>query len=109
MITLVTICSIYDYINLNKKNQSLREEIFLCFSTRRNLKSIFSANYRHRGFDALHILRFAFSTIASTGHRHIQILHVSNVTGRFFESVNAINLEKIKTTINIQYTIIIIY
>ncbi|XP_043465144.1 nose resistant to fluoxetine protein 6-like [Leptopilina heterotoma] len=86
MITLVAICSIYDYKNQNEKNQSLREEIFHCFSARRNLKSIFSANYRHRGFDALHILKFAFSTIASTGHRHIQFLHASNVTGKFFES-----------------------
>lgn len=88
MIILIVISSIYDYINDNKEeNQSLRKEILYCFSAQRSLKSIFSINYRHRGFDVLHIFRFAFSTIAAVGHRHIQVLHVSNITARYFEMV----------------------
>lgn len=97
IVALVAIGTFHDLYDDQEEHKSLKKEILLCFSARRNLSNIFSINYRHRGFDALNILRFTFSTIASVGHRQIQVVHVSNVTAKYFEMVRAIFfLHKIK-------------
>ena len=90
IVTLVIVSTIYSGKSDEEEKQSLKKELLFCFSARRNINNIFKVSYKHRGLDCLYILRaFSIFTIIM-GHRHIQELHVGNVTGRLFEWVSSI-------------------
>ncbi|XP_011495184.1 PREDICTED: nose resistant to fluoxetine protein 6-like [Ceratosolen solmsi marchali] len=47
-------------------------QLLLCFSARRNLRTVFEVSYKHRGFDTIHILRIYTMTFVIFGHRMMQ-------------------------------------
>jgi hypothetical protein len=47
-------------------------QLLLCFSARRNLRTIFEVSYKHRGFDTIHFLRMYSMSFVIFGHRMMQ-------------------------------------
>ncbi|XP_012257252.2 nose resistant to fluoxetine protein 6-like [Athalia rosae] len=62
---------IYSAEEASKENYEL-QDIFLCFSARRNFRSIMFASGSHPGLDCIHLIRFFFMTGVIFGHRMMQ-------------------------------------
>ncbi|CAD6244916.1 GSCOCG00013530001-RA-CDS [Cotesia congregata] len=56
----------------NEKDNFMLLDLFLCFSARRNYKSIAKTTYSHPGLDSIHIFRVMFMIMVIYGHRSMQ-------------------------------------
>lgn len=55
-----------------EKENSMALDLFLCFSARRNYRSIAKSTYSHPGLDSIHIFRVMFMIMVIFGHRSMQ-------------------------------------
>ncbi|XP_074114506.1 nose resistant to fluoxetine protein 6-like isoform X2 [Cotesia typhae] len=55
-----------------EKENSMALDLFICFSARRNYRSIAKATYSHPGLDSIHIFRVMFMIMVIFGHRSMQ-------------------------------------
>lgn len=72
---------------LSSGGASTFRSALLCFSLRRNFKSVLQVNYSNPGLDSIHFIRFILSLIVLNGHRVIQ--YYANPT------VNVIDFERV--------------
>jgi len=76
---------------LSSGNTSTVRSALLCFSLRRNFKSVLQINYSNPGLDTIHFIRFFLSLIVLNGHRVIQ--YYANPT------VNVIDFERVSIAV----------
>ncbi|XP_019887199.1 nose resistant to fluoxetine protein 6 [Ooceraea biroi] len=70
-------------VNNNESSISWFRKTILCFSARRNWKTISQKNYFHPGMDSIHLLRFILTVSIMTGHFTLQ--YYANPTNNFFD------------------------
>ena len=89
---LVVVSSLYDDTiadeDVEKESTSNLKTFLLCFSLKRNLKTIFAVNYKHRGLDTIHFLRFFSMCCVLLGHRMMQYYFNPVVNKRYLEMVS---------------------
>ncbi|XP_072753161.1 nose resistant to fluoxetine protein 6-like [Anoplolepis gracilipes] len=84
---IVIFVSTWYETELSSGNTSTIRSALLCFSLRRNFKSVLQVNYSNPGLDSIHFIRFFLSIIVLNGHRVIQ--YYANPT------VNVIDFERL--------------
>ncbi|XP_024944250.1 nose resistant to fluoxetine protein 6 isoform X2 [Cephus cinctus] len=74
LLALVVVGNWYDSSMENNEltDKSAIKDLILCFSPRRNLKTIFTATYNHPGLDCIHMIRIFFMSLVIFGHRTMQ-------------------------------------
>ncbi|XP_015121190.1 nose resistant to fluoxetine protein 6 [Diachasma alloeum] len=75
LVALVCISTWYDNAIKHEKDTydgGFATDLLLCFSARRNMKSIMEVSYSHPGLDSIHFIRFFFMCAAMFGHRYMQ-------------------------------------
>ncbi|XP_008552670.1 nose resistant to fluoxetine protein 6 [Microplitis demolitor] len=77
----------YDNTTKNDKenNNSIMSDLFLCFSARRNFKSISKITYNHAGLDSIHLFRSVFMIMVIFGHRLMQYYTNPTMNSNYLE------------------------
>ena len=71
-----------------KKGLTKSLELLLCFSARRNLKTILDVNYNDKGLDTIHMIRFFSMCLVLVGHRMMQYYYNAVVNLSYYELVS---------------------
>ncbi|KAL7288472.1 hypothetical protein TKK_0017553 [Trichogramma kaykai] len=88
IVVTVVISSIYDgtlETQEEREGSSNAQKLLLCFSARRNLRTVFEVSYKHRGLDTIHFLRFVSMCMVLIGHRMMQYYFNPVVNKRYLE------------------------
>ncbi|XP_019884639.2 nose resistant to fluoxetine protein 6-like [Camponotus floridanus] len=86
LLIIIFVSTLYE-TELSSGNTSTVRNALLCFSLRRNFKSVLQINYSNPGLDTIHFIRFFLALIVLNGHRVIQ--YYANPT------VNVIDFERL--------------
>ncbi|XP_046606179.1 nose resistant to fluoxetine protein 6-like [Neodiprion virginianus] len=95
---LVVAGSWYDISIYSLKEPAKDNELgdfFLCFSARRNLRSIFFTESSHRGLDCINLIRFFFMACVIFGHRLMQYCGYPLVESTYLEKAYAVPFSSI--------------
>ncbi|XP_014215126.1 nose resistant to fluoxetine protein 6-like [Copidosoma floridanum] len=88
ILVLVIISSLYDGTIITEEDKrctSKSTQMLLCFSVKRNLRTIFQTSYQHRGLDTIHMIRFFSMCLVLVGHRMMQYYANPTVNMRYHE------------------------
>ncbi|XP_066586276.1 nose resistant to fluoxetine protein 6-like [Prorops nasuta] len=86
LFVLVVVSSCYDSAQDGQnQEESLTKDLLLCFSAKRNVKSIFEVRYNHPGLDAIHMIRFFAMCLVLVGHRTMQYYNNPTSNVYYFE------------------------
>lgn len=87
---IVILVSTWYETELSSGNTSTLQKALLCFSLRRNFKSVLQVNHSNPGLDSIHFIRFFLSLVVLNGHRVIQYYANPTVNVIHFERLFAI-------------------
>ncbi|KAM0732221.1 Nose resistant to fluoxetine protein 6 [Formica fusca] len=87
---IVILVSTWYETELSSGNTSTVQKALLCFSLRRNFKSVLQVNHSNPGLDSIHFIRFFLSLAVLNGHRVLQYYANPTVNVIHFERLFAI-------------------